>query len=207
LLIDLERHIHERAEALSKGEEAESSFTVSVTDATGTESMRNVEEYPVEIFPDDTRAIALDLLTHGVHDLHILIHFDSRPEDSRVSICFTGPKPRATANGVLAGIEKIIGPHQTNHHFYLSKLLWSVVPAVWVAALGIQWRHLKLNWEDVGIVVASAGLWVLTLLKPYTMFDTRRNQTKAQWAPRALNAVLASLLAVLIIAAVSPLME
>lgn len=207
LLIDLERHIHERADALLKGEQTERTFTVSVTDAMGTETMRNVEEYPVERFPDDTRAVSLDLLTQGVHDLHISIHFDVRPEDSVVSICFSGPKPRATAHGVLAGIENIIAPHRTDHHFYLSKLLWSAVPAVWVAALAIQWRHLKLTWADVAIILASGGLWLLTQLKPYTMFDTRRNQTKAKWAPRVLNGLLAGLLAVLIFAAVTPLVE
>jgi len=207
LLLDLERHIHERADALLKGEQAERTFTVSVTDSMGTETMRNVEEYPVEVFPDDTRAISLDLLTLGVHQLHVSIHFSTRPEDSLVSICFSGPKPRATAHGVLAGIEKVIGPYQTNHHLYLSKILWSAVPAVWVAAFSIQWRHLKLNWADVVIIVASAGLWILTQLKPYTMFDTRRNETKAKWAPRVLNGLLTGLLAVLIFAAITPLMD
>lgn len=207
LLIDLERHVQERADALLKGEETERTSTVSVTDSMGTETMRNIEEYPVEVFPDDTRAISVELLAQGEHSLHVSIQFNARPEDSQISICFSGPKPRATAHSVLAGTEKIIGPYRTNHHFFLSKMLWSVIPAVWVAALAIQWRHLKLTWADVAIIVASIGLWTLTVLKPYTMFDTRRNQTKAKWAPRVLNSMLAGLLTVLIYAAVMPLMD
>ena len=190
-----------------KGEQAERTFTVSVTDVLGTETIRNIEEYPVEAFPDDTRGISLDLIAQGVHDVHISIHFDVRPEHSQVSVCFSGPKPRATAHGVLVGIEKIIAPHQTSHHWYLSKMLWSGVPAVWVAALAIQWRHLKLTSADVAIVVATVGLWTLTQLKPYTMFDTRQNELKTRWAPRVLNTVLAGMLVVLLFAAIAPLLD
>ena len=188
LLLELEEYVLRRAVELGADEQ----YEVTIKDATGEEQLPTINEFRAAYFPSTTREINLSYGQFISRGLFVSLTFtlDSLfPAKLRIS--YSNRAPREIVTGIAAEILRIVGNYRTLHHLFhpgggMVLVLLGVVTMVATAALALASGKDEagiLLGKELLLLLASISFLYLLLgrLLPYSMFETRRNESVAKW--------------------------
>ncbi len=182
----LKQHVRELPEPPPDVPEDANWFVVEVTDKTGTETMDSIREFGPNRFHDGTSEV--HLFYHGYHPdlLEIRIRFRKYRDDSRVTVRYTGDAAREFVAGLVDGIQRTLSDYKTGHSWLhppllVVGLLHMVTSLVVFPALVMPFLSPSVPpWLSRSAILLAGGLvsyLVLRICKPFSTFDTRRNDT------------------------------
>lgn len=192
LLLELESYVQRKiAEHAPPFEGVNSivdnSFTIA--DKVGIEILKSVEEYQRSYFPDDTKIISIEARSIGKNSLSIEIQFTPSKSNSEVRVRFSGNSAREVATGIAAEILSIMESYKTLnylfHYLYGLPLGILVYTMIYVGMIYAGLRPSRLDALSYflvsimsGVAGAVIGITFNEKFKPYSTFETRRNERR-----------------------------
>ena len=192
LIESLEDYIQRRVKEVSKGPN-ETRLSIEIIDAAGTENVKSIKEFGPARFHDGTKEIHMTCRGHWQETLEVRVRFARGRNDSWVRVQYEGNAPREFVAGLIAGIQGTLAQSRTfNSWFQVNYLVQPIIAMVsilmCVIAIAISLTDKKVpdiarSFFLLGSVVIL-GYALLGVCKPYSAFDTRRNQvlrTVSNW--------------------------
>ncbi len=196
----IEQYMHERAKALGLSQkQIASSYAITVVGSIGEEKFKSVEDLPWSRFPNDTKDVRVELSTYSPRRLSVRITFSTGRLHSLMGVYYSGDSAREVALGILHALKNILAPcNNMNSWFHLPTPLHETLVLGGLAAL--FWAAVSLAAKRVNeaAVLAKIGAPMLMYalcgwLKPYSQFETKRNESRTKWANWLFFGILAFL--------------
>ena len=188
LLAELEEYILRRAGELGANE----SYEVTIKDATGEEELPTITEFRTAYFPSTTKEISLSYGLPITRALHVSLVFAlGRNWTANLRVSYSDTAPREIVTGIATEILSIIGNYRTLYYLFhpgvaMTLVLLSIVTILATVALALasgKGEAEMLLGKQLLLLLASTLFLYLLLgrLLPYSMFETRRNESVAKW--------------------------
>lgn len=182
-LVSLEQYLQKRVvdSALMSAEEAKAAFVIKIEDSLGLEKLNSISQFDASRFADSTSRIEIELESPFQRDgtrLKIRLNFTKGRLFSTIAISATTQNARELVLSLKDGIMRVVDP-QRNWHW-----IFHPIAQVWGAFFGIGavlgFSLYRLDAKD-GLYLYNLGaltfvffyLSPLSLLRPYTVFDSR----------------------------------
>jgi hypothetical protein len=209
LLVDLEHYILQRAKNLEAGKIKIPDYNVTILDSTGTMTLKSIESYPRDVFDNEIEYITLSC-GDSYKSIMVYVRFGKTKEKSKIEISYKGENAREIVESIKVGILHSIKDSQTWNFIYHPNF---IVVAILINVLLFSAGALLYAVVKQGIYSQRAIAITLLLLaylvgsnfKPYTTFDTRRNETIRKWSGWLVETVLGILLIWLVATLFPPL--
>lgn len=199
LLAELEKYIYQRGRQLIDDEEKNKfEYTITILDSSGTLRLESISSYPRDIFDNDIYYLKAkyDSLYSS---FEISIVFTKDRDPSKVKIAYKGENAREIVESIKSGIFKLLNENKTSNSFYHSPLLQLFLGTMAVISSFMTVAYLitkNIKGVSTGLLVFFTLFLLLGApsLKPYIVFDTRKNRSIIGWNKWLIQAVLAALL-------------
>lgn len=181
----LKQRVRELPEPPDEVTEEANWFVIDVTDKAGTEKMDSIREFGPNRFYDGTSEVGISY--HGYHPdlLEIRIRLRKDRDWSRITVTYTGGAAREFVTGLIDGIQRILSDHKTGHSWlhppWFVKATFLLVAGIFVPqAIALRFSLTPSpSWLSRSFILLAGvlvGYLVLGICKPFSMFDTRRNE-------------------------------
>lgn len=170
----------------------ETPTTVTISDSTGREEITSIKDFDRSSFPNDTEGIVIELSDYGKTTIIIEVKLHRNKMFSELRISYDGPQSREVVSGLNRELMTRIEPYKTNHYLFHSGL--GHLMAMGLVLVGLlpmlSWDQRSASVRKVMLGVFITTVFIVSLygamilLKPYTSFDTRRNEVnekRANW--------------------------
>ena len=174
------------SQTLLDGESGEVEYTMVISEGFGEETFRSVRDYRPKRLPDAVTKVEMRLWTRRVSPSvysNLKLSFGLDDWDTRLELSTSGQRAREKAVAIAERVEQILAPHRGRHRFLHVSLLMSGVRAglLFVAGLAAVYRATQ---QDLGeafvwflVALAAGAHWYAgAVLRPYTIFDTLKNE-------------------------------
>lgn len=204
LLQEMEEYILRQGEKISgkKPEEIRSCYRFSIEDKFGEEELKSIGEYSRSHFSNDTRRIKLDLSYYGHPRVIIKVSLGLEKWMSRIEADIEASNAKELAMGIVSEISSFTSDYRNLNFIFDSPkgFVYGAGPASFFYFLVSVLTSLnkgELLGVDVLVVgfifLFCLGFFVLSMLNPYCLFDTKRNETITRNTRWVLNALAAAL--------------
>lgn len=188
LLIELEEYILRRSAELGANE----GYEVTIKDATGEEQLPTISEFRATYFPSTTKEISLRYGLPISGALHVSLVFTLGRDWATLRVSYGDTAPREIVTGIATEVLRIVGNYRTPYHLLhpgsgirgLALLLVAIAMIFVASALASEKNETtSLLGRQLLLLVPSTAFVYLLLgrLLPYSMFETRRNESVARW--------------------------
>jgi hypothetical protein len=187
LLLELEDYVKRKcAEFVSREETSKLRYTFRISDEKGVERLDSIEEFKRSYFPDDTRRIVIECKVYDVKSLDIEINFSKFKDTTTLNVSFDGNSAREITAGIAAEILSILESYKTSNHLFHSYKTYALFAAC-LALISIPMNILLKSQANItknvlifGGAGAMASLYAvfIILFKPYSTFETRKNEKR-----------------------------
>jgi len=214
LLQELEDYLHKKvSEAIPPTEDEKASglsmrnYHLTIEDSFGEETIKSAIDIDRSYFPDDTKAIRLEYRARNKDNrIDIKITFSASsvlPEFSELKITFQGASSREFVTGLAHQIIHRLEPYKTNSRYFsitLGKFLFAAfLFAISLVGISYGLEHSTslakfFLTSSVSFLILVIAWVILLFLKPYSKFNTRRNEQFDKWINWVFAGVLAFIL-------------
>jgi hypothetical protein len=195
LLMDLERYLHRKISYLEEiTSEKEWKYSIEIGDTYGKENLSSIEQFNLTYFPEDVTRIAISVHTYLRSE--ILIWFSLYRSTSTLEISLNSENSRQNVEGIAAEILQIMSTYKTSNSFFhppkwAESILISLFSFLFLGALLLFF----INQYQISLILISMffmlGIYfVFQRIKPYNIFDTKKNQRREKWSNWLIFSVL-----------------
>jgi hypothetical protein len=202
-VVNLEKYILQRASQLDKEKEDDyligSRYTLTIVDSQGTSKASAVSLFSKDMFDSDTSSINLNYgKPYGSGDLEIDVTFSPNRDSSELKITYKGESARDIVQSIKLGIFNLLKENKINNSFYHSKWAQSLFAFSLTAAIlvSLQQKFAELFWPAAIIISIITFFFSLAmpLLKPYSVFDSKKSRSFMGWNRWLVELILGSLI-------------
>ena len=187
LLQSLEQYLRAKdVELVPDDPKAKSStFSVSIEDNLGTETLAAMNEFQSTKFLDSVGDVKLSLESHNyraVRSLRISIRLNRSKTRAEFSVSFEGPSPRDTVSGIYEGFSRVVGPHKNGNGwihppFLVDASLLMLSGALTVGAVALLFEFPAFGLPALGAAaITIMYLSVMPRARPYITFESRATE-------------------------------
>lgn len=159
-------------------------YELIVRDKIGEEILLNISEYKISLFSDSTNYVGQHLSIYSPIDLKVFIHFDKYGEYAKIEISYESDNPREDVIGIYDSIKRII-ESQRNHNnifhitgffssFYYSFLFIAAIASFYYTFIFIKRDNITIGIIFSLIFTVLLFYGVLSFLKPYISFESKK---------------------------------
>lgn len=186
LLLELEDYVQRKATDFVSSDDSICRYEFTIIDSSGSEILKSVEDYKRTFFPDDIERIKIMYSSRLKGGLSIEISFGTIKEFTKAEIWFDGNSAREVAIGISSEIVSILESYKTSSHWFhlyngvpIALILNTVLYAILIALPGLNLTPVSLIYLFLlGIFSGTMTFIFIAYFKPYSTFETRRNERR-----------------------------
>jgi len=158
-------------------------YKLIIKDSNGEEEISSIKDFNLNIFPNDTKEISLNLYFWNDNQTNsITIYLDKDRIGAKIKIEISNSNPKETTNGIISGLNQILFQNK-NNNFLFHPNIWvdAIISGIgflafWVS-LNIFQSNVKLSISFLSVSIISLSyLSILKKLKPYISFDSNKQR-------------------------------
>lgn len=180
LLLQLENYLVNATPAIlgMDKKDTESSYSVTITDDLGTETITHISNYVTSMFPNSTSSIALGYnVCFGTESNQVFVKFDKRKMFADIKVRYRSVNAREKATGVYAAICRIIDTQKTINHIFHPPIIIGALLSIarWMTVGFCLFSFMTKNYTAalLGLLawLLLGSYWLMSSwLKPYISF-------------------------------------
>jgi hypothetical protein len=200
--LELEQYVQRKVAELDPSESQRASFEFIIIDSLGVETLKNIKSFHRSYFPDDTKRLTIRYKPSDNPKLNIELNFTPNKESTNLEVFYDGTSAREITIGIASEIGEILSSYKTpNHWLYYGQGVPFILGLSGTFSLVILALRSKVSlvpviflWFILIFPIRGIVSILAAYFKPYSTFETRRNERRKKQENWLLLGIMAFIL-------------